>query len=99
VLAGSRGLPVLGFPGSRLLALAAAASRAVFEEGFPDRGYTADGHLVPRGEPGALIEDEAAMVAQAVALAPRVASLCLHWADTDDAHDKAPDIGEGLSMV
>jgi UPF0271 protein len=78
VLAGSRDLPVLGFPGSRLLALAAAAGRAVFEEGFPDRGYTADGHLVPRGGPGALIEDETAIVAQAVALAPRVASLCLH---------------------
>jgi 5-oxoprolinase (ATP-hydrolysing) subunit A len=78
VLAGSRDLPVLGFPGSRLLALAAASGRGVFEEGFPDRGYTADGHLVPRGEPGALIEGEAVMVAQAVALAPRVASLCLH---------------------
>jgi 5-oxoprolinase (ATP-hydrolysing) subunit A len=82
VLAGSRDLPVLGFPGSRLLALAAASGRGVFEEGFPDRGYTADGHLVPRGEPGALIEDEAVMVAQAVALAPRVASLCLHGDST-----------------
>ena len=78
VLAGSRDLPVLGFPGSRLLALASAAGRVAYEEGFPDRGYTDDGRLVPRGEPGALLVDESAIVAQAAALAPRVASLCLH---------------------
>ncbi len=54
VLAGSAGLPVLGFPGSRLLELAAAAGRASYDEGFPDRGYT-DGRLVDRGEPGALL--------------------------------------------
>jgi UPF0271 protein len=78
VLAGSRDLPVLGFPGSRLLALAAEAGRETYEEGFPDRGYTRDGRLVPRAEPGALLDDDAAIVAQAVALAPRVASLCLH---------------------
>src|SRR3954447_9520860 len=34
VLAGSGELAVLGFPGSRLLALAAAAGRATYEEGF-----------------------------------------------------------------
>ena len=78
MLAGSRDLPVLGFPGSRLLALASAAGREAYEEGFPDRGYTDDGRLVPRGEPGALLDDESAIVAQAAALAPRVASLCLH---------------------
>ncbi len=78
VLAGSGDLPVLGFPGSRLLALAAEAGRATYDEGFPDRGYTRDGHLVPRGEPGALLEDDEAVAAQAVALAPRVASLCVH---------------------
>jgi UPF0271 protein len=78
VLAGSPGLPVLGFPGSRLLALAAAAGRATYDEGFPDRRYAADGHLVPRGEPGALLADGDAIAAQAVALAPGVASLCVH---------------------
>jgi UPF0271 protein len=78
VLAGSRDLPVLGFPGSRLLALAAEAGRATYDEGFPDRGYTDEGRLVPRGEPGALLDDDDAVAAQAVALAPRVASLCLH---------------------
>ena len=47
VLAGSGSLPVLGFPGARLLTLAAAAGRAAYVEGFPDRGYR-DGRLVDR---------------------------------------------------
>jgi UPF0271 protein len=77
VLAGSDQLPVLGMPGV-LLTLAAAAGRTIFHEGFPDRGYTPDGRLVPRSEPGALIEDENGIVAQALALAGTVDSLCLH---------------------
>ena len=77
VLAGSGDLPVLGMPGA-LLTGARAAGRGVFHEGFPDRGYTADGRLVPRSEPGALVTDEAAIVAQALALAATVDSLCLH---------------------
>jgi 5-oxoprolinase (ATP-hydrolysing) subunit A len=78
VLAGSGRLPVLGFPGSRLLTLAADAKRPAFEEGFPDRGYTPEGGLIPRGEPGDVLDDEALIAARAVALAPRVASLCVH---------------------
>ncbi len=77
VLAGSGRLPVLGFPGSRFLALAAAAGRAAYVEGFPDRGYR-DGRLLDRAEPGALLEGDDAIAAQAVDLAPEVASLCVH---------------------
>lgn len=77
VLAGSGDLPVLGMAGV-CLDLARAAGREVFLEGFPDRGYGADGRLLPRTEPGALVEDEAAIVAQALDLAARVDSLCLH---------------------
>ncbi len=77
VLAGSGSLPVLGFPGSRLLALAAAAGRAAYPEGFPDRGYR-DGRLVDRSEPGALLVDDEAVAAQGVALAGAVSSLCVH---------------------
>lgn len=81
VLAGSGTLPVLGFPGARVLELAAAAGRATYHEGFPDRRYVAgrlDGRLVDRGEPDALLGDEAEISAQALGLAPTVASLCLH---------------------
>jgi UPF0271 protein len=77
VLDGSGDLPVLGMPG-RLLTLAARAGRTVFHEGFPDRGYTTDGRLVPRSEAGALVTDEAQIVAQALALAATVDSVCLH---------------------
>ncbi|WP_230487161.1 5-oxoprolinase subunit PxpA [Nocardioides anomalus] len=81
VLAGSGDLPVLGMPG-RLLAGAAAAGRGVFHEGFPDRGYTASGRLVPRGEDGALLTGTEDIAAQALRLAagtdPGLDSLCLH---------------------
>ena len=77
VLAGSGDLPVLGFPGSRLLALAAAADRSSYVEGFPDRGYR-DGRLIDRSEPGALLSDVDAIARQAVDLAGRVASVCVH---------------------
>ncbi len=77
VLAGSADLPVLGFPGSRLLDLAAAAGRSSYVEGFPDRGYR-DGRLIDRSEPGALLGDPDAIARQAVDLAARVASVCLH---------------------
>jgi 5-oxoprolinase (ATP-hydrolysing) subunit A len=77
VLAGSGELPVLGMPGV-LLTRAVEVGRAVFHEGFPDRGYTADGRLLPRSEPGALVTDEASIVAQALVLAATVDSLCLH---------------------
>ena len=77
VLAGSGDLPVLGMPGV-LLTAAVAAGRAVFHEGFPDRGYTADGRLVPRADPGALVQGDDDVVAQALLLAGSVDSLCLH---------------------
>ena len=38
-------------------------------EGFLDRGYQADGTLVPRGEPGALVDDPEGAAARAVAWA------------------------------
>jgi 5-oxoprolinase (ATP-hydrolysing) subunit A len=77
VLEGSGQLPVLGMPGA-LLSGAEAAGRQVVSEGFPDRGYGPDGRLLPRDQPGALLEDEAAIAAHAVELAPSVRSLCLH---------------------
>lgn len=53
------------FPGVRIVALAGGrvereGSRAgvpVWGELFADRGYGADGQLIPRGEPGALVVD------------------------------------------
>jgi UPF0271 protein len=80
VLAGSGALPVLGLPGSVVLSLAAATGRAVHREGFPDRGYTDDGRLLPRSEPGAVLHDPEAIAARAVemALSGQVDSVCVH---------------------
>jgi UPF0271 protein len=50
-------LPLLGLPGSQLLARAEAAGLRTVAEAFADRGYTPQGSLVPRGEAGALLED------------------------------------------
>jgi len=72
----SAGLPVLGMPGE-LLRAAAEAGRETWLEGFPDRAYDGD-RLRPRDRPGALVEAEDDIVANALALAPRVLSLCLH---------------------
>ncbi len=77
VLAGSDDLPVLGMPG-RLLALASEAGRGTWLEGFPDRGYGADGRLLPRDRPGALLEDGDEIARQAVRLAAEVDSVCVH---------------------
>lgn len=94
VLAGSvtddGALPVLGMPGV-LLDLARDGGRRTVLEGFPDRGYTPAGRLVPRSEPGAVLDDDALVAARAVTLATRgsgalvgrpvargVESVCVH---------------------
>lgn len=78
VLAGSGELPVLGMPGSLLLALAAAGGRGTRHEGFPDRAYADDGSLRPRTEAGAVLTDTATIARRAVELAGGVDSVCVH---------------------
>ena len=78
VLDGSGDLPVMGMPGSLLLSLAGERGRGVRLEGFPDRGCTDDGLLVPRDRPGALVTDPHEVAARAVELAARVDSVCVH---------------------
>lgn len=66
------GYPILGPPGH-----AAFGSRLI-REGFAERGYRAEGSLIPRGKPGALITDPEMAVRQALALAPNVDTICIH---------------------
>ncbi|MBB6097170.1 UPF0271 protein [Deinobacterium chartae] len=49
-------LRLYGLSGSALLDAAAERGLRAVSEVFADRGYRADGTLVPRGEPGALVE-------------------------------------------
>ncbi len=86
-----RALPVLGLPGA-VSAAAAAVGLPFVHEAFLDRGYRPDGGLVPREEPGALVDDPDVVAARAVRLVTRgeveavdgtvvtvdAASLCLH---------------------
>jgi UPF0271 protein len=60
VKAVSPALVLVSAPGSKLLEAGRALGLAVAAEAFVDRGYEADGSLVPRGTPGALVEDPAA---------------------------------------
>jgi UPF0271 protein len=58
-------LPVLGLPGSRLLAAAERAGLRTVREAFADRGYTPEATLVPRSQAGAVLSD-AGLVAERV---------------------------------
>jgi len=60
VRAVSPALVLVSSPGSKLLDAGRALGLAVAAEGFVDRGYEADGSLVPRGNPGALVKDPGA---------------------------------------
>jgi UPF0271 protein len=51
------GLALYGLSGGELLRAAERAGLRAVAEVFADRGYQADGSLVPRQQPGALIED------------------------------------------
>jgi len=92
-----RTLPVLCLPGSVLARVATEAGVRVVTEGYADRAYRPDGTLVPRREPGAVLSDVDAVVAQAVRLATAgtVESICVHG-DTPGAVEMARLVREAL---
>jgi len=100
VIDGSGALPVLGLPGSVLLDLAASAGRRTLREGFPDRGYTPEGTLVPRTEPGALFHDPDLIASRAVEMAVSggVDSVCVHG-DSPEAVDSAREVRRRLEAA
>lgn len=90
-------LVLVGLPGSELERAASEQGLRFAAEFFCDRGYRADGSLVPRSEPGALVESEDEVVARTVRAATqhvvesvtgetvpaRADTVCLHG---DGAH-------------
>ncbi len=110
VVAYDSSLPVLGLPGSTFLAAAADAGLRCVTEGFADRGYAADGRLVPRSEPGAVVTDPAVVAERAarmildgrvvsvdgVEIPVSVGSLCVHG-DTPGAVAIARAVRDALS--
>lgn len=53
------GVRIIGLAGGRVVAAARAAGVPAWAEGFLDRGYRAEGTLVPRGTPGAVVSEPA----------------------------------------
>jgi len=62
------GLRFFGLAGSGMISAAERAGLKPVEEVFADRGYMPDGSLVPRSQPGALIEDEEQSLVQTLSL-------------------------------
>jgi UPF0271 protein len=108
----SRELVLVGLAGSLLVAAGEAAGLKVAREAFADRGYGSDGTLLPRGTPGALIEDPMQNLDQALRIVregyvlgpdgvrvPVAAdTLCIHG-DTAGAATRAAQLRVGLEAA
>jgi 5-oxoprolinase (ATP-hydrolysing) subunit A len=100
ILVGARealgaGITIIGPPTGMLHDAAMQLQLAYLREGFADRATRADGTLVPRSEPGALIEDPIAAAARARQLVAQVDTICIH-ADTPGALSIARAVREAL---
>ncbi|MEE1617667.1 LamB/YcsF family protein [Brachybacterium sp. J153] len=105
-------LPLVAAPGAVVTRLAEEAGVAVVLEGFADRAYLPDGTLMPRTQPGAVLADEGAVLAQALSIATErrvraadgslldlpVRTLCLHG-DTPGAVALARAVRDRLTAA
>jgi UPF0271 protein len=92
-------------PGSALEAAAAGVGLRVAREGFADRGVPAQGGLLSRGTPGAVLADPAAAAARAVRWAREgrvqaVSGAVIDWpVDTLCVHGDTPEAAAVLRAV
>lgn len=91
-------VPLVTLPVGDLWQMCTAAGWPAWREGFADRAYTADGTLVPRSQSGAVLHDVSQMQANALALAERVDTICVHG-DTPGALTAAMAVRDGLSAA
>ncbi|WP_410595323.1 LamB/YcsF family protein [Amycolatopsis sp. lyj-23] len=102
-------LALLCLPNSEMQREAEKSGVVAYAEAFADRAYTADGKLVPRGRPGAVLHDAASVAERAVGMATggvvtengtklelRPDSLCVHG-DTPGAVELARRIEAALT--
>jgi UPF0271 protein len=77
---------IVGLPGGELSKEAQSKGHPYLREAFADRGVRPDGTLVPRGQPGAVLDDPEEAASRAKDLVARDAAdlLCVH-ADTPAA--------------
>jgi len=93
------GLALYGLAGSAIIREAQRLGLRAAGEIFADRRYTADGQLVPRGTPGALIDDCGEAVEQTLVLLERGAeTICVHG-DGPHAVAFAREIYDALSSA
>jgi UPF0271 protein len=104
-------LVLFGLPGSELLRAGEAEGLRVASEGFADRAYAADGSLVSRTRPGAVIHDPEEVVRRSMRMVTDgrvtaidgsevrldVSTLCVHG-DTEGAHELTRRLREGLEQ-
>lgn len=78
-------ITVIGPPVGETIACARDLGLAYAREGFADRGVRADGSLVPRGEPGAMIDEPERATARTreIALAKNADTICVHGDGTN----------------
>ena len=90
-------LILVGLAGSRSIDAGRAMGLRVAAEGFPDRGYNADGSLMSRLLPGALIESPEDVAKHAIELVKtgKMDTLCLHG-DHSNAAENAKKLREVL---
>lgn len=98
-------IALIGLAGSRSVEAARGMGLRALEEGFPDRGYTPEGQLIPRGQAGAVLSSSDEVAAHAVGLAVNgikfgeeqtcVDTLCLHG-DNVHAVENARKVREAL---
>ncbi len=62
-----RTMPILAISGTVLEDVARSMGLEVYSEIFADRGYQANGRLVPRNQPGALLHDESMVTNRMIA--------------------------------
>ena len=107
-----RSLLLFGLPGSKSLEAARRHGVRAISEAFADRAYRPDGSLVPRSEPGAVIDDAQQVVERAVTIARErmvvaadgsrvpldVETICVHG-DTPGAAELASRIRKALIDV
>jgi 5-oxoprolinase (ATP-hydrolysing) subunit A len=79
-------VPVVGLANGALEAAAKAAGLPYLVEAFADRGVLPDGSLIPRGQPGDVVEDPkvAAENARAISARRSADTICIHG-DTPNA--------------
>lgn len=100
----SRALVLVGLAGSRLIEAARENGLHAAAEAFPDRAYLPDGTLMPRSQPGAVLESAGEIAQNALRLAREgirgtpIDTLCLHG-DHPNALENARAVRAALEQA